>query len=177
MSTDPDRAAVDAREPTIRLQCDACGNSADVPRQNYDPPNAVLCKTNECNRCNAAIGGFGESWYFDAAGNEILDDPAPGFAQAIAAAADSLPTAAQYPDPDVGAVRPMRGEPVSAMGERTVREVELNALRCRVEELEQQLAAAQTLLTRERIAVHTIAGLEADNEEPGTEPAAGATAE
>jgi hypothetical protein len=60
----------------ILLVCDACGNAVTAERQPFDPPNAVQCVTNECSVCHAASGGFGESWYYDAAGTEIRDDPA-----------------------------------------------------------------------------------------------------
>lgn len=56
---------------TIPMRCEVCGNALLAERQDYDPPEAVELVTNECNICNAASGGFEESWYFDACGNEI----------------------------------------------------------------------------------------------------------
>lgn len=53
----------------IQLTCGRCGKTRTVAREPYDPANAVLCITNECDRCHAASGGFGEAWYFDAKGS------------------------------------------------------------------------------------------------------------
>lgn len=58
-------------EGVINMRCDVCGNAVRVPREDYDPPRAVERVTNECDICNAASGGFEESWYFGADGNEI----------------------------------------------------------------------------------------------------------
>jgi hypothetical protein len=55
----------------IRLACEHCGVWADVLRDEFDPPTAVVMLTNECPRCNAAAGGFGTSEYFDADSNEV----------------------------------------------------------------------------------------------------------
>jgi hypothetical protein len=55
----------------LNMRCDVCGNAVRVVREDYDPPNAVERATNECDICNAASGGFEESSYFDADGNEV----------------------------------------------------------------------------------------------------------
>ena len=56
---------------TIFLRCEVCGNALIVARQPCDPPRAIVCVTNECDVCNAASGGYGACWYYDAAGNEV----------------------------------------------------------------------------------------------------------
>ena len=58
----------------INLRC-LCGNVMRADRESYDPPSAVEMVTNECDICNAASGGFGESFYFDTNGNEIAQEP------------------------------------------------------------------------------------------------------
>lgn len=62
----------DKGEPMIAMRCDVCGNAVRVPREDYDPPGAVVRVTNECNICEAANGGFEEAWYYDSDGKEIL---------------------------------------------------------------------------------------------------------
>jgi len=57
--------------PTIFLRCEVCGNAVIAEREEYDHPRAVVRVTNECCICNAANGGFEESWYYDADGNEL----------------------------------------------------------------------------------------------------------
>jgi hypothetical protein len=65
---------LDASRPDsgkIRVACEHCGVWREVPRCWGDPPAAVLMLTNECPRCNAAAGGFGDCNYFDADSNEV----------------------------------------------------------------------------------------------------------
>lgn len=59
----------------IRFACEHCGLWKDVPRQDYDPPTAVVALTSGCPRCNADLGGFGSVDYFDQNSDHIgLED-------------------------------------------------------------------------------------------------------
>jgi hypothetical protein len=67
------------REPNIELRCEACGNSTTVPRLSHDHPEATVCVMNQCDKCNAAEGGFEETTYYDASGTEISSERMAAF--------------------------------------------------------------------------------------------------
>jgi hypothetical protein len=58
----------------ITLRCSHCGNTQRYERSADPdlPPNVVLIVTNECDKCEAADGGFGDEQWFDADGKEVL---------------------------------------------------------------------------------------------------------
>lgn len=58
----------------IFLRCDSCGNAKIVPRDDIDPPDAVVMVTNECDVCHAAQGGFGDETWYDRKGNEVRNN-------------------------------------------------------------------------------------------------------
>ncbi len=58
----------------ITLRCSHCGNT-----QQYDrsvdpdlPPEVAVIVTNECDKCEAANGGFGEEHWYDVEGKEVV---------------------------------------------------------------------------------------------------------
>lgn len=61
------------RPGRIHVRCYSCGRKmSNMGREEYDPPTAVLIET-PCEKC--AMGGKDpESFYFDAAGEEIVDN-------------------------------------------------------------------------------------------------------
>lgn len=57
----------------LELRCGHCGNSISYERD-IDPdipPEVVLIVTNECDKCEAADGGFGSETWYDATGKEV----------------------------------------------------------------------------------------------------------
>jgi hypothetical protein len=60
-------------DDTILLRCSHCGHHIALPRESDpDLPRAVTeIVTNECDKCEAANGGFGEERWYDADGNEV----------------------------------------------------------------------------------------------------------
>jgi hypothetical protein len=61
----------------IRLACAHCGIYRDVAKEPHDPRPAVLALSNECPRCQAAQGGFGNIDYFDAHSSVVVAEQEP----------------------------------------------------------------------------------------------------
>ncbi len=53
----------------VTLRCPKCDRTKDVRRHKTDPKDAVVVEA-PCDRCDDG-GGFPETMYFDAAGNQI----------------------------------------------------------------------------------------------------------
>lgn len=56
----------------IHMRCRRCKKTfSNVPRTFYDNPNAAVCVMSYCDRCDTG-GEFESSWYYDAAGKELV---------------------------------------------------------------------------------------------------------
>jgi len=60
-----------SRPVTIKLRCAACGKTAQVPREEYEPSRAATCETNGCDSCHASMGGFDLVTYYDKDDKEL----------------------------------------------------------------------------------------------------------
>jgi hypothetical protein len=58
----------------IKLECSHCGNtvSYDADVDPDLPEEVARIVTNECDKCEAANGGFGDERWFDKDGNEVV---------------------------------------------------------------------------------------------------------